>query len=134
MAEWMPTIGGTLFIASGPVGDHLFVIPFEPRNIQGYGPSGQILLVPFCTVYPGGKHDPACIVQAGEHGFVVHESYMDYRNSRIESVSHIRARIADGTFKEHSPVTEPLLRKIQQGLSFSKRVPRYIKEDFQLQV
>ncbi|MHB1678522.1 MAG: hypothetical protein ACYCSS_13515, partial [Sulfuriferula sp.] len=78
----------------------------------------------------GGRHDTACIVQAGEHGFVIHESYLDYRNSRIESVSHIRARIVEGIFREHNPVTKPLLSKIQQGLFNSTRVPRHIKDDF----
>lgn len=132
MADWMPNAGGTLFIASGPSGDHLFVIAFEPRHIEGYGSSEQALLVPVCTAYPGGKHDPACIVQAGEHGFVVHESYLDYRSSRIESVSHIRDRINDGTFREHAAVTEPLLHRVLQGLGNSTRVPRYIKDDFHL--
>jgi hypothetical protein len=130
MAAWKPFAGGTLFIASGPAGDHLFVIAFEPGNIQGRGQSEQILLVPFCTVYPGGKHDSACVIQAGEHEFITHESFMDYRNARIESVSHVRDRIADGTFREHHPVTEPLLRRIQQGLASSKRVPRYVIDDF----
>lgn len=128
----MPVEGGTLFIASGPTGDHLFVIAFESRVLQGYGSSEQVLLVPFCSVYPNGKHDPACIVQEGEHSFITHESYLDYRNSRIESVSHIRAGIADGFFKEHQPVTESLLRKIQQGLYKSKRVSRHIQDDFSL--
>jgi hypothetical protein len=128
----MPNAGGTLFIASGPTGDHLFVIAFEPRHIEEYGSSEQVLLVPICTVYPGGKHDPACIVQAGEHSFVVHESYLDYRWSRIESVNHIRDRIGEGAFKEHAPVTEVLLQRVLHGLSQTKRMPRHIKDDFKL--
>lgn len=130
MAEWMPIAGGTVFIASGPSGDHLFVILFEPRHIQGNGPSEQILLVPFCSVQSGGRHDAACIVQVGDHDFIVHESYLDYRNSRIEAVGHIRARIAEGVIREHKPVTGALLRKIQLGLFNSTRVPRYVKDEF----
>lgn len=130
MTEWMPIVGGTLFIASGPTGDHLFVIASNPIQIQGYGSSEQVLLVPFCSVCP--KHDPSCIVKIGEHEFVKHESFVDYRSSRVESVSHIRARIAEGIFKEHRPVSEHLLRRIQQGLANSTRVPRHIKDDFKL--
>lgn len=130
MAEWKAVAGGTLFIASGPTGDHLFVIAFEPRIIQGYGSSEHVLIVPFGTVYPGGRHDSACVVQPGEHSFIAHESHMDYRHSRIESAVHIRDRIGDGTFKVHDPVTEPLLLRIQQGLSLSTRVSRFIKDDF----
>jgi hypothetical protein len=33
----MFSAGGALFIASGLAGDHLFVIAFEPRYIEGYG-------------------------------------------------------------------------------------------------
>lgn len=132
MTQWMPLAGDTLFIASGPTGDHLFVIGFSPRKIQGCGSSEMVLLVPFCTVPPSGKHDSACIVQAGEHSFITHESYMDYRSSRADPISHIRAQIADGLFKAHGPVTAPLLHKIQHGLSISTRVPRHIKDDFLL--
>lgn len=109
----MPIAGGTLFIASGPTGDHLFVILFEPRKIPGYGSGEQILLVPFCSIQPGDRHDAACIVQMGDHDFITHESYLDYRNSRIESVSHIRSRIAEGVIREHKPVMAYLLCKIQ---------------------
>lgn len=130
MPEWIPFAGGTLLIASGPTGDHLFTIVFEPKKINGYGQNDQILLVPFCTVYAGGKHDPACVIQPGEHIFVTHESYMDYRNSRIESLNHVLDRINDGVFKQYNPVSEPLLCRIQQGLAKSTRVSRHIKDNF----
>ena len=119
-------------MASGPSGNHLFVIPFDPKIIDGYGSNECILLVPICSVYPGDKHDSSCIVHTGEHDFATHESFMDYRHSRIESVSHVRGMITSGVFKEYNPVAAPLLLKIQQGFSLSKRIKRHVKEDFQL--
>lgn len=126
----MAFAGGTLFIASGPSGDHLFVTAFDPKKIHGHGICDQILLVPFCSVHPSGKHDNACVVQPGEHIFVKHESYMDYRNSRIESVDHIKSCVDNGTIKTYTPTDKILLLRIQQGLADSKRVPRHIKDDF----
>ena len=130
MTEQMPFAGGTLLIASGPSGDHLFVVVFEPKKITGYGQCEQVLLVPFCSIYPGEKYDPACILQTGDHGFLNHASYVDYRNSRIESVNHIRERIDNKIFRVHDPVSDLLLHRIQQGLDNSARVSRHIKDDF----
>lgn len=132
MTAWTPSAGGTLFIASGPSGDHLFVVVYDPRRIDGRGKSDQLLIIPFCSVESNANHDPACLVQQGEHSFISHESYMDYRNARVEPVSHVASLVGSGTFSVHDPVSENLLNKIRQGCGVSKRIPRHIKDDFHL--
>jgi len=110
---WAPREGGTLFIMSGPKGEHLHVIAFEAKTIKEYK-GKQVLLLPLCSIRDNSKtyHDSACEISAGEHAFIKHASYIDYRNARIEAVDHLRALVNNGVCREGEPVTPVLLKRI----------------------
>uniref|UniRef100_E6QPG1 Uncharacterized protein n=1 Tax=mine drainage metagenome TaxID=410659 RepID=E6QPG1_9ZZZZ len=130
MTGWQPIEGGTLFMASGPQGDHLFVVVLGPRQIANYGPQAQFVLVPFCTAIPGGRHETTCLISPGEHPFVKQPTYVDYGFAQVRNESELRAGVTRLIFRPADSVTLDMLQRIQTGLAISKRVARHIRRDF----
>ena len=126
MPVWVAAAGGTLFIASGPDGDHLFVLVYS-AVIDGYGSDNQFLLIPFCSVDGARYCDEACIAQAGEHDFIKNESYLSYRDAQIQSSVHLENLVNNGVYRPHNQVTEELLEKIRVGVIVSSRTKNFIK-------
>lgn len=126
MPVWVPTTGGTLFIASGPDGDHLFVLVYS-RVLDGHGPENQFLLVPFCSVDGARYCDEACIVRAGEHPFIKNVSYLSYRDAQLQTSAHLENLVNKGIYRPHDQVTDELLKKIRTGLTVSSRTKNFIK-------
>ena len=124
---WTPVVGGTLLIPSGPAGDHLFVLIYGPNSFEGRGRSLDFVSVSFTSLVNGVPHDPACVVQVGEHPFVTHDSYVSYRHSRIDSEQELARNVSSGLFIPKVDVSQSLLRRIRVGLHNSRLVPRYIK-------
>lgn len=123
-AEWHPQPGECLFIESGPIGKHLFVIVLDAKD----GNQHQMVSVPVCTARDYAKIDPACIIQPGEHPFVKAESFVQYRDARIDPANHLIRCVKERTFTPHSPASVELLEKIKQGLLDSRFVKRYLKD------
>lgn len=117
--------GSTLLIPSGPQGDHLFFCVLEPKVLTR---KDCVLLVPLCSVR--AKFDSSCIVEVGEHPFVSHKSFIDYRHARVDAVEDIERKLLSKYFKRGDPADQALLTRIQQGLQLSSRVQRHIKDDW----
>jgi hypothetical protein len=126
MSAWHPKVGECLLIDSGPIGKHLFVLVLD-KQINN---KVHILSVPICTVRESARIDESCIIQPGEHSFIKDESFVEYRNSRVDPVDSLLERVNEMTFIPHDSVTKELLAKIIYGLKTSKEVKRYIKDDF----
>lgn len=123
-STWHPTPGECLLIDSGPTGKHLFILVLEAKS----GNQHQVLSVPVCTVREYARIDDACLIQEGEHSFVNSESFIEFRNARLDSVSHLLERVRERTFLPHDPASPELIRKIKDGLANSRYVKRYIKD------
>ena len=87
MSLFLPLKRATLLIPSGPQGDqdrkHLFILLTDPHADQAG--KNCVLMVSLSTVRPGMPHDPTCILYAGDHPFVKHESYVVYQKARLRS-------------------------------------------------
>lgn len=120
--------GRCMLIPSGS-GDnkHLFTIIIEPLVLPQTGRKPIVILVNFTSIRDDIPYDDACIIQAGEHPFIQHKSYISYRNARIDSVAHIENLLEKGVFIEKEPCSQKLLEKILQGALKSKRIPREFK-------
>lgn len=123
-AEWRPLPGESLFIESGPIGKHLFLIVLNVKD----GNQQLVVSVPVCTVRDHAKIDLACVIQPGEHPFVKAESFVQYRDARIDPVSHMIRCVQERTFVPNSPATNALFAKIKQGLKDSRFVKRHLKD------
>lgn len=126
MTTWHPKAGECLLIDSGPTGKHLFVLVLDKKVNNKL----QVLSVPVCSIKSEVYIDDSCILQEGEHPFVKHESFVEYRNSRIDDATHLLSCVQEKTFIPHEPVSSELLNRILSGLKNSKQVKRYIKDEF----
>ena len=121
---YLPAKRDTLHIPSGPTGNHLFAIITDPSQ------EGTHLLVCFSSLKPGVHHDPACLVNVGEHPFVTVPSAVEYRFARVEPSAHLVKCVAGWTFKRGEPVSDALLQKIRDGVLKSRFATRFIKDYF----
>lgn len=124
----MASTGCTLLIPSGPIGEHLFVIVFGPEVLADYGSSGQFVSVSVTTLRPDIHHDPACVLKVGDHPFVKHDSYVTYRDARIDTGEHLKKQVENGSFQPHQPCDPQVLARIVAGVCQSKLVRREIKK------
>lgn len=125
---WQCRPGACLLVPSGPGNkSHLFTIVLGPEQWVGYGGNDQVVMVSITTVKPDFPHDTACVIQAGEHPFIEHESYVYYREARIDSAAHVDNMIATMGWHPKEPCSPALRNRIMQGMMISKRVPRHIK-------
>ncbi|WP_310611428.1 hypothetical protein [Limnohabitans sp.] len=80
---------------------------------------------------PNIPYDQACIVQAGQHPFVVYDSFVAYRYIRIEAIAHLAQMISLGQWKSyHAPASSSLLLRMVAGVCMSKLVNREFKKIF----
>lgn len=128
-AAWRCERGSTLLIPSGPKSGqmHLFALMLNPLVVDGHGERPQVLLVCVTSV-PKGLHDTACLLSAGEHPFVVHDSYVDYRFTRLEPVERIERCVLAGSFMPREVCSETLRIRILRGALVSRRISREYRQ------
>lgn len=120
MAQF-PYPRATVLIASGPAHDpdrkHLFIVLTEPL-----GEPPEVLLVSLSSVTDGSPCDASCLIEVGEHQFVLHQSFVAYRFARIVRAEVLRSGVDSGKFVAREPVSEALYRRICDGLRASPHV------------
>jgi len=126
MAAWVPKAQETLLIPHGAADFHLFVVLNDPLQVDGY-PGAMCALVNVTTLYPNIPHDDACVLTAGCHPFVVHDSYIAYRHARLEPASDLIARVTQGVWQIRQPMGDPPFSTIKAGLQSSKFTKRFLK-------
>ena len=100
--------GWTLLIPSGP-GDkrHLFVVINDP------GEDEEVVLASLSSVH--ARSDTACPVRPGDHPFVHHESCIEYRYCRTDSVAHLNTLLKSGYITRHEDASDELVQRIVDG-------------------
>ena len=116
----MPTARGETFLMPTPQGLHLFVVASAPCAL------GKVVLVSISS-WKGPRCDPTCIISAGHHHFITHDSYAAYNFSDIERCMTIDAGIAQGRFIPKGPLPEPILTSLCEGVLNSRFTPRKVK-------
>lgn len=116
-------------VPSGP-GDkqHLFAILIEPLAVDGYGSQPMVLMVPVCTLHDGLNVETCCVLGPGDHPFIQRPSYLDYRLSRLEQVSHIEKMVQKGQYSAKEAFDGTVLHRIVAGALESRRISREYKK------
>ena len=130
MQGWQAAPGQTLLVPSGP-GLHLFFLILGPVVLADYGSSTQLAMVSATTLRDGVPHDPACVLEAGDHSFVQHRSYLAYRHMRLDVSQHVERMVNSAVWKPHDPCSANLLKRIVAGVCQSRLTPREYKRIFQ---
>lgn len=99
----------------------------DPLVIDGHGPKPCVLIACLVSVKDGGPLEDTCLLGPGDHPFIQHDSYVDYRFTRVEQVAHVQKCINDGSFDEKEPCSPALIKRILQGALKSRRISREYK-------
>ena len=115
---------GTLLIPSGPgETSHLFGI------VTDRCAAGEHLLLSITSVRQGIRHDPTCIVSAGEHPFILHDSYVAYRLAVVQSGERLARMVEGWVYKPKEDLSEELCERMLEGVARSDFTPRRIIDD-----
>lgn len=117
----LPYRGGGILM---PFNDkpHLFAIMNDECR------DGQCLVIMLTTVHRGRYFDQTCIVNAGEHPFVQHESYLLYRKAETPRAQHVRNMLSKGYFRPKDDFSTALFDRIALGIYDSdETTPRIIR-------
>lgn len=127
--SWTCEQGACLLVPSGPEEfKHLFAIAVGPKQFDGYGGQPHVVMVSVTSIKQDFPYDPACVIKAGEHPFIAHDSYVYYRDPRIEPLVHVQTMVDSAVWQCKEPCSPELLARIRKGLLESTRVPRHIKK------
>lgn len=127
--RFVPARKGTILIPSGPT-DHLHFICSDPV-FYPYLAKECLLLVNISTVDPDLETDSACILQAGDHPFIRHNSYVYYRKADIFGVDSVSRNVAEGNFIAHAPCTDDIFQRILDGFAISEEVKPKIRSFYE---
>jgi hypothetical protein len=94
---------------------HLWVVISDP-SID----AENILIVNFTT--SRADSDKACILQAGEHPFVKHETCVNYAGAKVVAKASIDTLMQKGLLTPHASVSATLLKRIWDGAAASERM------------
>lgn len=130
MSQWTCKKGNTLLIPSGPREGHkhLFALMLEPTLVVGYGSKPMVLMACVTSFVNGIPAEDACLLGKGDHPFIEHDSFVDYRFTRLEQAEVVQKRVRDGVFIEKDACSPDTLRKIIQGALKSRRIDREFKQ------
>jgi hypothetical protein len=92
---------------------HLWIVISNPAEN-----SEEVLLVNF-TKYRADK-DHACIVEPGDHPFVVHRTCVEYRGAKTASAKELQALLDSHQISSHKPAGPDLLARIRAGVPKSR--------------
>jgi hypothetical protein len=112
-----------MLIPSGPTGYHLFIVIWA-GEITARASGNQLLLASICTVYEGVPHDEACELEAGDHDFIDHESYVRYRDLRCDTPDHVDQMLNTGVWLAQPRASNSLLRRMRAGICSSRLVSK----------
>lgn len=116
-----------MLVPSGPAGMHLFMLIVGPVVVQNYGQHEQMLMVSATTLRPELPHDNACVLNAGDHPFIQHPSYVTYRHARLDARAHIVEMVRSGVWVPHEPCSDDLAARVLYGMRVSRLAPREFK-------
>jgi len=105
---------GDTFLGGGQIhGEHhLWLIVNEPS-----AHSGVALIVNVSTLRLGAE--TTCVVQAGDHPFVKHDSYVRYGSARKVKGTDLAEAVKKGLLKPHQAASNAFLAKVRAGAKAS---------------
>ena len=109
----------------GHIKSHLFVIILEGEIY-----TRNTIIVNIQSV-PKGKFDNTVVLRKGDHEFIDHDSFVNYRLARIISLSELEKKIAEGTAVVKSSFDNDIFQLICDGISKSRFTPAEVLEMYQ---
>lgn len=117
----------TLLIPSGPPSDpnkkHLFICLTDPAGV-----AKETLMVSVSTLHDGFPADETCRLFDGDHPFIKHKSFVDYRNARIIAAEKLVKGVNQGLFIAMDTLESSVFARVCYGLTESPlTAPKFIE-------
>lgn len=120
---------GTLLILTGAT-HHLHVVMNDPVFSAEHS-AHSILLVNISSVKDGVPYDATCVLDAGCHPFVKHQSYVSYAHAVVSNAERVAVKVTAGEIVQKDDVSEGIFTRVLQGFFESDQVTpkilRFIK-------
>lgn len=78
--------------------------------------------------------DHSCVLRAGEHPFIVHDTIVRYSDAAITDEASFRGAYSSGDLTMCQPTTPELLRKVQDAALLSRFTPAKVKTAVRLEL
>ena len=95
---------------------------------------GEYLIVPATTwneKIPAGIQDDSCILNVGDHSFIKHKSWLDFRFAQAKPSIEILQGLLNGLLIRKEDLRPDLLAYIQAKTEISDRLPSKFKYFFE---
>jgi len=134
----MPSIlpGQTYLAKTGSPTDisksHLYAVLTEPVDTATR--KGCIVWVPWSSVKEKRFHDATCILDVGDHPFIIKKTWVNYQRAAIVTAEEIRKNLGRGLLTESDPLKDQVLDQMLKGLTASDDTPMEVAQfyDFYL--
>ena len=97
---------------------HLFFVLTNEFD-DGTGNGKRILIVNATTDYKTRNTDPACLLNVGDHSFIVRESYVAYRYAEVLTLPDFFSK----QMAYYGLVEEGIFERIRNGVMASRNTP-----------
>lgn len=77
--------------------------------------------------------DGSCILEAADHEFLRHKSWVMYRKTRVESAETLDNGVQTGLFKVKPDMSREVFARVCAGILDSPHTPRKMKRYYQVQ-
>lgn len=105
---------------------HLFIVLTDPSE------DGMVVTVGISTVRDSTPDDElTCKLNEGDHPFIRHQSYADYKRARVEPAALVEDKCARGIIRPMDDLNDDALRNVCAGLLKSKKARLRIQEFYE---
>lgn len=117
----VPVKCGTFLFRAGPGDLHLHICLTDPFDAPNEIPQ-QILIVSATTVRGYRGEDCTCVLQPGDHDFIIVPTYIAYSRWRYLTTEEIQEAESQGLAKEKAALAQPVFDRVRNGIFQSSRV------------
>lgn len=126
MTEFVPNEKGAILAIAGKI-NHLHVICTKQFFYTGTG-ANSVVAVNVSSIRAGAEYDSACVLHAGDHPFIRHESYVRYKDAVVMKFESLLAKIESNEIKVLDNVSDEVFERILAGFEKSENTARKIKK------
>ena len=94
MTEFCPNAKATILAIAGKI-DHLHIICTKQFFYKDTG-AQSVLAVNVSSIREKGTYDGTCVLRAGDHPFITHDSYIRYKDAVVMKVEKLISAVNSG--------------------------------------
>ena len=113
MTEFCPNAKATILAIAGKI-DHLHIICTKQFFYKDTG-AQSVLAVNVSSIREKGTYDGTCVLRAGDHPFITHDSYIRYKGAVVMRVEKLISAVNSGEITVMGNVSDEVFGRILAG-------------------